>query len=279
MKKEIDIKKLVENFYDCFDKENNNKGGKEFERFVKIFLSDIGFEDIEITGRPNDGGVDLCCYKYTIPGSNELQEKYIVQAKKYNLKTKVKSESIAYLQSNEKGSPNGRIFITTSDFSKKAKIIAKENSKPVILINGEDIVNFYINNPEKDVMIEWIPKISKDRIKQLIAQEENINDSSKIEDQDNLDDYIPKPISRNDIRARILPIPPQIYEQIQDKDSFDVECLNVRKKLKINKARKYFGGITDFYKNAGYIGYSGEENKKSQWKLSKDKSYIMLKLL
>lgn len=279
MENEFNIKKLSEDFYNCFDKENNNRGGKEFEIFLKIFLSDIGFEDIEITGRPNDGGVDLCCYKHTIPGSNEPQEKYIVQAKKYGPKTKIKREAISDLQANEENNANGRIFITTSDFQEAAKNRAKENSKPVILINGEDIVSFYLNHPEKDVMIDWIPKISKDRIKQLIAQEESIKDESEIKCQYDIDEYIPKSISRNDIRARILPIPPQIYEQIQDKDSFDVEFLGVKKKLKINKSRKYFGGITDFYKKAGYIGYSGEENKKSQWKLSKDKSYIVIKLL
>ena len=278
MKNEIDIKKLVEDFYNCFDKDNNNKGGKEFEIFLKIFLSDIGFEDIQITGRPNDGVVDLCCYKYTIPGSNEPKEKYIVKAKKYNPKTKIKREAISDLQANEEKNANGRIFITTSDFQESAKIRAKENSKPVILINGEDIVSFYLNHPEKDVMVDWIPKISKDRIKQLIAQEESIKEESK-EEKFNVDEYIPRTISRNDIRARILPIPPQIYEQIQNKDNYDVEIFGIKKNLKINKTRKYFGGITDFYKKAGYIGYSGEENKKSQWKLSKDKSYIIIKLL
>ena len=128
-------------------------------------------------------------------------------------------------------------------------------------------------------MIDWIPKISKNRIKQLIAQEENIKDDFNIKTKENIDDYIPKPITRNDIRARILPIPAQIFEFIKNKDSFDVEYLDTKKNLRINKSRKYFGGITDFYKNAGYIGYSGEENKKSLWKLSKDKSYIILKLL
>ena len=28
MKNESNIKKLVEDFYNCFDKDNNNKGGK-----------------------------------------------------------------------------------------------------------------------------------------------------------------------------------------------------------------------------------------------------------
>lgn len=279
MKSEVNIKKLSEDFYNCFDKENNYRGGKEFETFLKIFLSDIGFEDIEITGRPNDGGVDLCCYKHMIPGSNEPQEKYIVQAKKYNPKTKIKREAISDLQANEENNANGRIFITTSDFTESAKNRAKENSKPVILINGKDIVNFYLNHPEKDVMIDWTPKISKNRIKQLIDQEENIKDEANVNRQENIDDYIPKPITRNDIRARILPIPVQIFEIIKDKDSFDVEYLGIKKNLIISKSRKYFGGITDFYKKAGYIGYSGEENKKSLWKLSKDKSYIILKLL
>ena len=81
------------------------------------------------------------------------------------------------------------------------------------------------------------------------------------------------------ILARILPIPAQIFDIIKNKDSFDVEYLDIKKNLKINKSRRYFAGITDFYKNAGYIGYSGEENKKSLWKLSEDKSYIIIKLL
>lgn len=275
-----DTKKLVEDFYNCFDNENKVKGGKQFEIFVKIFLSDIGFEDIEVTGRTGDGGVDLICYKRIIPGSNDIQEKYIVQAKKYDPSgPNISRHPIADLQSNEQDSPNGRIFITTSSFTSDAIKKAAENSKPVILINGADIVNYYLNHPEKDVMIDWTPKISKTRIKSLIEQEEKelaIFNSNIVS---NKDEGIPKPISRNDIRARILPIPRQIFDEIQNEEDFEVECFGIKKKLKINKTRKYFGGITDYYKRAGFIGYSGEENKKSYWKFSEDKSYIIIELI
>lgn len=274
------IKKLVEDFYKCFDKENKVKGGRQFEIFVKIFLNDIGFEDIEVTGRSGDGGIDLICYKRVIPGSNEIQEKYIVQAKKYSpTGQNINRHPISDLQSNEQENPNGRIFITTGYFTSDAIKKAAENSKPVVLINGADIVNYYLNHPEKDVMIDWTPRISENRIKSLIEQEEkeisvfnNCNDNIK-------DESIPKPISRNDIRARILPIPRQIYDEIQNFEEFEVECFGIKKKLKINKTRKYFGGITDYYKKAGFIGYSGEENKKSYWKFSDDKSFIIVELL
>ncbi len=282
MKNDYDIKKLVRDFYNCFDNENKVKGGKQFEIFVKIFLNDIGFEDIEVTGRPGDGGVDLICYKHVIPGNNMPQEKYIVQAKKYNPdKSNIDRKPISDLQSNEREKPNGRIFITTNGYSRNAIKSAQDNSKPVILISGEDIVNYYLNHPEKDVMLNWTPQISKDRIKQLIDQEEKTDNDLKIEQtlEENEEQFISKPITRNDIRARILPIPNQIYELIKQEEEFEVECFGSKRKLKINKSRKYFGGITELYKNAGYIGYSGEENKKSLWKFSKDKKYVIVKLI
>ncbi len=276
---EYNIKKLVEDFYNCFDRENKAKGGKQFEIFVKIFLNDLGFEDIEVTGRVGDGGIDLICYKHIIPENNDIQEKYIVQAKKYNPSGRnINREPVSDLQSKEKDSPNGRILITTSYFTKDAIKSASNNSKPVILINGADIVNFYLNNPEKDVMFEWTPRISKERIQSLIEQEDkNLSNFNNLDN--GIEESIPKPISRNDIRARILPIPRQIFDVIQNAEKFEVECFGIKKKLKINKSRKYFSGITDYYKKAGFIGYSGEENKKSYWKFSKDKSYIIIELL
>ena len=65
------IKELYESFETGFD----------FEIFLKEFLEDLKFSDIEVTQRSGDGGIDLISYKSAIEDLNKKEEKYIIQAK------------------------------------------------------------------------------------------------------------------------------------------------------------------------------------------------------
>ncbi len=268
--------KMLEDFYNCFDK----KKGTDFELFLKLFLKDIGFEEIEVVGRSGDNGVDLKCYKNIISGNNSLTEKYIVQAKKYALSTHIAPTQIRDIQANEEA--NHRIFITTSSYSAQSIKIASadNNTRPVTLISGRDILEYYLTHPEKDVIFDWDVKVSKNRVRELIEQEaNNISEKNNLSNIDeDKQDVITKMISRNDIRARILPIPSQIFDIIKENDSFDIEAFGQLNTYNINKKRRYFGGITQLFRQAGYLGYSGEENKNSFWKMSKDNKFIILEL-
>ena len=90
------------------------------------------------------------------------------------------------------------------------------------------------------------------------------------------EDSILRLISSNDIRARILPIPVEIFEKIKACKDYNVVINKEERKLNINTERRYFGGVTEIYKNADYIDYKGKEKKKSYWKMNEDKRKIFI---
>lgn len=54
---ENELKESVEQLYNSFD------NGYEFEEFLKYFLEKIGLEEVVVTQRSRDGGIDLTCVK------------------------------------------------------------------------------------------------------------------------------------------------------------------------------------------------------------------------
>ena len=73
---ETELKESLEQLYNSFD------NGYEFEEFLKFFLEKIGLEEVVVTQRSRDGGIDLTCTKSGINGLSNLDEvKYYIQAK------------------------------------------------------------------------------------------------------------------------------------------------------------------------------------------------------
>lgn len=259
MKQEI-TSKMITDFYNCFST------GYEFEFFLKRFLEDLNFSDIKVTKRSGDNGIDLIAYKNSIVDLDIDPEKYIIQAKRYKNVVPVKEiREFKGTASYEK-----RIFITTSDFSKSGFEEAENDQyRKIILINGKDILKYYIEHPEKDLIFDWNPIISKEKVKAVIALKENKNDNTK-------QDAVLRLVSKNDIRARILPIPYEIFKKIADRKNYTVIIDNEEKKLKINAERRYFGGVTEIYKKKAYTDYNGDTKKKTYWKIDEknEKIYI-----
>ena len=255
--------KMITDFYKCFD------NGYDFEIFLKRFLEDLNFIDIKVTKRSADNGIDLIAYKSSITDLDIDSEKYIIQAKRYKNTVPVKEiREFKGTASYEK-----RIFITTSDFSKSG-IEEAENDKlrKIILINGRTILKFYMEHPEKDYIFEWNPVVSAEKVKNIVNNNTNVKnvvDSFK-------ENAILRLISNNDIRARILPIPVEIFEKIKQYKKYKVEVNKQEKELNINYERKYFGGITEIYKKMGYCDYKGKDKKKSYWKIDEDKKKIYI---
>lgn len=250
-----DVTKLMlEDFYSCFET------GYDFEFFLKRFLEDLGFSDIIVTKRSGDKGIDLVAYKNSILSLDIDPEKYIIQAKRYKDVVPVKEiREFKGTSSYEK-----RIFITTGSFSRGAIEEADNDAfRKVILINGEQILKFYIEHPEKDYIFEWNPIVSKEKIKNVIKNNFD-NKDAKAEFKKN---SILRLISKNDIKARILPIPVEIFEKINQYEKYNVQIGEEEKELNINHARRYFGGVTEIYKKLGYYEYKGEDKKKSYWNI------------
>lgn len=236
--------KLLKEFIEYFS------DGYMFEEFCKFLLQDLGFDDVKVTKRSGDNGIDLECIKEEIDVLDINPTEYVVQAKKYSLSNKVGSGDMR----NFKGTIDKRrkIFITTSTFTTSAIQEANDTSLPVILVDGYKIIEFYIK--KRGEMFEFSPVFSKSKMDDIFIKrnkEPTIkNDEKTIITNINT---IQKKIQKNDIRARILPIPSEIFNKIKENDSYKVRINEEDNILNINKQRKYFGGITKYYKNLGYI--------------------------
>lgn len=235
-------------------------------RIFKEILEDLGFTDITVTKRSGDNGIDLICYKSSILDLDVNPEKYIVQAKRYKCTVPVKEiREFKGTSSYEK-----RIFITTSDFSKSGFEEAENDQyRKIILISAKDILKYYIDHPEKDLIFDWNPTVSKEKIKCVVSSKENKNYNVQ-------QDAILRLVSKNDIRARILPIPYEIFEKISDRKKYNVIIDNNQRELNVNTQRRYFGGVTDIYRKKEYLNYEGQSKKKTYWKIDEknEKIYI-----
>ena len=264
-KEEIDNE--LENFYSSFE------NGYEFEQFLKIFLESLGLDEIEVTQSSNDGGVDLKATKQGIDELTDLDSiKYYVQAKKYKPNTNVSIESVRALRGILPDGYKG-IFITTGKFSENSKIFATESeSRPLILIDGEELINHCI---KYGLGFRAKPIFVLNDIKKLINKEMKSEPKLNISTNENKN-YIKKEISDNDIKARILPIPRSIFEKIENFDEYNLKFDGKGiKKFKINKNRKYFGGITQVFKDFKLIDDNGDRHPKSSfWFLNEDENII-----
>ena len=258
--------KLRKEFYNFFE------NGYDFEFFLKEFLKDLGFKDIKVTKKSRDGGIDLICYKDIIEGINTIEsEKFIVQAKKYD--KNIVPEKVRALN-DARNIGERKLFITTSDFSQRAREEAKE-MPDMSLISGNDIINFYIQN-KSDKIFDWEPKLSVEKLSELISKnkKDNVNNAESIEKDA---EKILRVITKNDVRARILRIPNEIFEKISKEDSYDVVIDGCEKRLNMIKEIKSFAGITEFYRNHNYID-SEQANRNSYWRIDINNKKIYVEL-
>jgi restriction system protein len=104
-----------------------------FEFLVGDLLQKIGYEDVEVTKRSGDGGIDINAY-LTVGGITNV--KTVIQVKRY--RKKITGKVIRELRGSAEVDQRG-LIITTSDFTKDALIESKApNKMPVALVNGEN---------------------------------------------------------------------------------------------------------------------------------------------
>lgn len=116
---------------------------KEFEFLVAHLLTALGFEGSEVTGKTGDGGVDAIG---ELNVSNLAKVKVFVQAKRYQLGSKISANTVKQLRQAIPFGGQGA-FITTADFQGAAADIALEPGFPRIgLINGRQLVDLLIEH-------------------------------------------------------------------------------------------------------------------------------------
>lgn len=114
---------------------------EEFEELIAQLLAEVGFEEIEMTGRSGDGGIDV---RATLVVGGVIQTRMAVQVKKWehNVQSQVVREVRGSLGAHEQG-----LIITTSDFSSGARTeAARQNAVSVALMNGEQLVVLLVEN-------------------------------------------------------------------------------------------------------------------------------------
>ncbi|MGN0790117.1 MAG: restriction endonuclease [Acutalibacteraceae bacterium] len=266
-KEEID--KYIDELYSCFPT------GREFEIFLNSFLSALGFEEVVTTQYVGDKGIDLTCTKTGLDTKNGTDTiNYYVQAKRYARSNKVQPKEVRDLKGTTKRDKNGNIlnsnyinvFITTSTFTKAALEEANDNpNMPVITIDGTQLIQYCI---EHGIGFNYKPVFSKNDIFSLTNYGQP-TDNFVVSESEYL---VEREITKNDIRARILIIPQIVKNELPiDKEKFNVLFNGIKKQLNIDKSRRYFGGVTDLYKQFDLLTSDGVFiSKKAKWKIDND---------
>jgi restriction system protein len=229
-------KDLREQFIRYFDDDKY-----KFENFCKIFLKWLDFDDIQVTQRRGDGGIDLKCNKKEIEQLNLNIIEYVVQAKCYGIKNKVSPSDIRDFRGSKTDMSVRKIFITTSDYTKGAIEEADDTNQPITLINGQQLIDFC--KSYSDTMFDIKYYFNKQKLDDLFKEDES--DNIKIDVR-----TIERRITKNDVRARILRIPSEYKNLIKDKNSFKLSINGTEcREYNISSDKSYFGGVTKFYKD------------------------------
>lgn len=251
--------------------------GYEFEDFLKPFLECIGLDEVRVTKRSGDGGVDLEGIRYGVIDNNDDSVKYIVQAKRYKPSDKIPVDIIDKLRGNMLSGEKG-IIITTAGFSKPAiEKASLRKETPIVLIDGKTLVDICIEN---DIGFVYKPTFSSEELKSFYKKNVVIEKDKNSAGTVFIIDDIEKDITSNDIRARIISIPRAILELLpEDKDKFDL-CFNGNeiKDVRISSDRRFFSqGITEMYRKYGLLTKDNVFNpSKSLWKYDGKIIYIDL---
>lgn len=148
MRKNIDLSaeeysEIVDSFYTYFE------NGYKFEEFLKVYLEKIGLEEVFVTKKSGDGGIDLTAVRKGIGGlSNSVDELFYIQAKRYSPGTTVSPEKIRALRGSFRSGVG--MFITTGKVSDNAKLEAQQvdPSRPIIVVDGKELISTCI---EKEI--------------------------------------------------------------------------------------------------------------------------------
>ncbi|HWP38181.1 MAG TPA: HTH domain-containing protein [Gemmatimonadales bacterium] len=114
---------------------------EEFEELIARLLAEVGFDEIEMTGRSGDGGIDV---RATLVVGEVIRTRMAVQVKKWkrNVQAPVVQQVRGSLGTHEQG-----LIITTSDFSAGARQeAARADAVPLALMNGAQLVVLLVEN-------------------------------------------------------------------------------------------------------------------------------------
>lgn len=135
-------KKLKQNTVDHIVDHLYSLEPEEFESFCQRFLERYGFEDMKVTQRGRDGGIDV--FGTLEVGISKLH--VAAQCKRYKRDNKVSRPDISQFRGDIQGEYQQGIFITTSKFTQEATDSAfKKGCVPIVLIDGQTLAEIMID--------------------------------------------------------------------------------------------------------------------------------------
>ena len=268
-----EFNKLLNDFYSYFE------NGYVFEEFLKLYLEKIGLDEVRVTQRSSDGGIDLEAIRYGVGGLDGADSvEYFVQAKRNKPGATIPIEKVRALRGVMKSGSKG-LFITTASFSAMTRDFVKDDSsRPIILIDGKALIESCIDN---ELGFVYKPVFSKDAMDELKNKEDDSNiNVNPISNNLSTIATVDKLITANDIRARILRMPKALTDILKPEQQTVYISINGSdiKELRIDKTRCYLAGVTGLYRKFELIRKDGSYvPKKSIWKIYEDKVHIILK--
>lgn len=267
-----EIESFQQEFYSYFET------GYAFEEFLKEYLSKMGLDEVEVTQRSRDGGIDLTAIRKGVGDFSEIDiTHYYIQAKRNALKSKVSVQKVRELKGTIPFGYKG-MFITTSDFTADALTEATNDpSKPVVAISGKALVMSCIDN---EIGFLFKPMFSKTQMDLFLNKTTTTVAAPQIATVHNAIE-IEKVITPNDIRARIISIPKTIMNAFGDDMTSVKVQVNDTKEYTFNiiRGRNYFGGVTAFLKEFNMLSDDGViTSKKCKWQYDAANKVVKLYL-
>lgn len=267
MRKNIDLSseeydEIVDEFYNYFE------DGYKFEEFLKIYLEKMGLEEVFVTKKSGDGGIDLTAVRKGIGGlSNAVDETFYIQAKRYSPTNTISPEKIRALRGSF--SSGIGMFITTGRVSDNAKLEAQQidPSRPIIVVDGKELIRTCI---EKEIGFTFKPVFSKTAIDSLMTNNSVISTQHL--------STVERIVTENDIRAYILVLPRAIKERLSEETTtIEIKFGDTSyKKYRIDAQKRYVGGISKAYRDFGLRQPDGVFiSKKAIWYIEENNKYIV----
>ena len=114
-----------------------------FECLIGDLLATIGYEDVDVTKRSGDKGVDVVA-SLRMEGITDV--KTVIQVKRFKKDNNLSGADVTQLRGSAEVDQRG-LVITTSDFTRRAKEEARApNKMPVSLVNGEKLLDLMLKH-------------------------------------------------------------------------------------------------------------------------------------
>ena len=135
--------------------ELQNVTPSSFERLCQRLLRELGFQNVEVTGQTNDGGIDG---KGILKIGSVLSFHVIFQAKRY--KGTVSSSVVRDFRGAMVGRADKGLIITTGTFSREAKKEAqRDGTPPIDLMDGNDLAE-KLKELRLGIEVELVEKVN-----------------------------------------------------------------------------------------------------------------------